>query len=266
MPRSEPRPLYVAGTSELSVLRDGPSLRVVQPGRADRAYPLRLVSRLVITGHARLTSAALTACLEHGIPATFLKPDGSPLGYCLPGEARNRDINGLLDDALEHPRFAEWYDAWRRALTTEAMRACLARLSQDVPDPRPDVVTRAIVNALAGSSPPLEPSDVHRRLEGLLAAHLPRLFVEHGVAPRFLGRPGAPINLFTDVRAMLRWHLWPVAARFLIYSGRHPAKARCRGECDARLARIYESHAPMMRVRFRRIMASLQVCLGDAMP
>jgi len=70
--------LYLNENKDVSVTRDGPSLWVVQKGKAGIRVPARRVDRVVISGNVRFDSGMLTLFTERGVPITFLNPQGEP--------------------------------------------------------------------------------------------------------------------------------------------------------------------------------------------
>src|SRR5690554_6643168 len=96
------RPLYLAGAAR-AVELDGPALRITVDGRADGRVPFRLLSRVVVRGGVTWSSAALTACFGAGVPLVFLRPDGQPLGLCLPALPSEESLYQRLARLEEEP-------------------------------------------------------------------------------------------------------------------------------------------------------------------
>ncbi len=66
------RTLYLNDTAGLLVKKDGPSLWIVEKGRAGRRVPLRLIGEVVVRGNVRLDAGAITMLAENGVPVTFI--------------------------------------------------------------------------------------------------------------------------------------------------------------------------------------------------
>ena len=122
------KPLYLSGARPLTVALDGPALRITQPGSSTLRFPLRHVSRVVVSGSVSWTTDALLACADEGICICFLTSRGAPRAR-LTGRLSSR---GLLHqrwtDFLDHPDWPDLYKQWGRSSRTRALRFCARRL------------------------------------------------------------------------------------------------------------------------------------------
>ncbi len=251
------RTLYLGGHAREVVL-DGPALLVrVEDGPGTR-IPLRLLARVVARPAAQWSTAALVACLSGGIAISFLKPDGAPLGHCLPATRRASDLGRMLD-RLERERDAQ--DAFSNWARSEERRAIL-RLARKRPwaaipgETRPGKLRDA---ALAGTAvDQASAASILASLEGLLAAHLPGMLSQAGLPPRWASpAPPGRIDLCNACHSAARWLLVPALEAAAAHRRRHPGAWRQRRDREARLARQFEGLAPAiaqdLQGRLRRL-------------
>lgn len=203
------RTLYLDGGRRALVLRDGPSLRVVAEGRAHGMYPFRLLARVVVCGPVQWDSEALLACLDQGIPVTFLTAEGDPRAYCLAAQARRQPLNDRLEEFLERPDWRTLYENWRRAAERREIMGVLRRLKLRAPDLRPDRVAGLLLEVTAPGL--IEAARaVLRYWHGLLAARVASKLSEAGAeAPLLIERrPGW--NLPADCTRIAAWehYIW----------------------------------------------------------
>lgn len=126
--KTETRPLYLNAHQPLQVRLDGPALRVTAAHSDDRRYPLRRLSRIVVSGEVRWTAPALLACGHAGVVLCFVRPDGLPR-RCWVGRPSTRstfvaDWKHFLDRPSSHGAFLHW----RRRVRLRAIRLCTLRL------------------------------------------------------------------------------------------------------------------------------------------
>jgi CRISPR associated protein Cas1 len=118
------KPLYLNGAASLRVLLDGPGLRIRAPGSADRLFPLRLLSRVIVCGRVEWTMDALLACAQAGIPVTFLRRDGE-LRARVFGAAPRKDwlrLDALLVEFLGLHDGVNRYRDWVHAQAQQSRR------------------------------------------------------------------------------------------------------------------------------------------------
>ncbi|MDT8283527.1 MAG: CRISPR-associated endonuclease Cas1, partial [Gammaproteobacteria bacterium] len=71
------KPLYLNPTTATRVLLDGRSLRVRMQAEADRLFPLKRLSRIMVNCRVIWATNALLACAQAGIPVHFVRHDGT---------------------------------------------------------------------------------------------------------------------------------------------------------------------------------------------
>ena len=107
------KPLYLDVAQANEVELEAVALRVKAHERADSFYPLRRISRVVVTGKVEWQTAALLACLEYGIPVAFRGRDGVLVGHCLSDRSSQTSLETLLHAAADSPEGDRLYHNWR---------------------------------------------------------------------------------------------------------------------------------------------------------
>ncbi len=106
-------PLYLDIAQADRVGVDGSALRVVTHAQAEVFFPLRRVSRVVVTGKVEWETAALLACLEYGVPVAFRGRDGRLLGHCLSDRSSTVSLENLLHAGADSAQGDALYQQWR---------------------------------------------------------------------------------------------------------------------------------------------------------
>ena len=122
------RTLYLAGREGARVRRQGGSVAVTMPGRAEQRIPARRVGRVVILGEVTLPVTALTIFSERGVPVTFLDNQGRTRGILLhpqpPEDPRGTAwFRSLRADEVSRRQVRRLYAAHRRRLQLGALAA-----------------------------------------------------------------------------------------------------------------------------------------------
>jgi hypothetical protein len=256
------RPLYV-DCGAAAVRLEGPALIINQPQTAEGRYPLRLLSRVVVRGPVPWSMEALFACLTNGIPITLLSLDGTVIGLCLGRDRAEEPLAMLLDRLVAEPGWEEIYTRWCRAAERRAIVEVARRLALPVgADLRAEVVRAVAAVHLPGGDTPGARSAL-RRLGGYLDSHLSELFAQAGVPLEFRGGRGSPLDLRPAFRGALRWYLWSPLRRWLELRHSHPAPRAGASAARRRAAAQYETAAPQIAARFRRLLASLDRLLRE---
>lgn len=110
-----PKPLYLLGTEPREVHVRGESLRISGPQRAPAALPLSRVERVVCGPGARWDSRALSACLAHGIPITWLDAHGKAVGSAIPERVEFGPMHTSFLTYIQHSQWATRYRNWLRS-------------------------------------------------------------------------------------------------------------------------------------------------------
>jgi hypothetical protein len=107
------KPLYLDVAQANRVELEAVALRVRAYERADSFYPLRRVSRVVVTGKVEWETGALLACLEYGIPVAFRGRDGVLVGHCLSDRSSQTSLEELLHAGADSAEGDALYANWR---------------------------------------------------------------------------------------------------------------------------------------------------------
>lgn len=197
--------LYLDGGRRSTVVRDGPSLRVISEGRADGMYPLRRLARVVVIGSVEWEPSALSACLEEGISVTFLSHKGEPRAYCLPAHPRRQRLADRLEDFLSRPAWRAQYENWRRAAERRAILRLLRTLQKPLDDLRPERVAQSLLDTLA-PEPEFRPARAALPYwRGLLASRVTCRLSEAGLDGLLLVGRRPKWNLPADFTRIASW-------------------------------------------------------------
>lgn len=134
------KPLYVQGT-ETHVKRDGPALKVVRSGRAERWFPLRRISQVVSSAHVDWSVQALLACAEVGITVSFLDEEGALVARVVGRSGERVELGQRFADFLLRPDWRTLYELWLSAMERMAVRSVVRRsgLTLDQPPTAKDL-------------------------------------------------------------------------------------------------------------------------------
>ena len=114
--------LYLDGREQAIDLRlAGPALSITRAARRTEV-PLARVARVVVCGRVHWDSAALAACLQHGLPVIFLDGRARPLGAAAPLADHGSSLDELLACWVERRRWREGWDNWLRAQRYRVLR------------------------------------------------------------------------------------------------------------------------------------------------
>jgi len=120
------RPLYLQG-SGTAVKRDGPALRVVRSGAAERWFPLRRISQIVSAAHVDWSIDALLACAESRITVSFIDERGAVIARWLGKPGERGELRQRLSDFLLRPDWRDLYAQWTCAMERMAVRSAIRR-------------------------------------------------------------------------------------------------------------------------------------------
>lgn len=209
--------LYIAGQSQLRVLRDGPALRIRTPRSADCLFPLRRLRRIVVSGHVDWCTDALLACADAKIQISFLTGNGV-LRARLLGPAPSSSLIALGDAfemLLEQTDGFRTYQDWIQGCAQQARRRLLHESNHAYYTMRASELRRLLFERARrhARAPDLRRFD--RRVYALLVAHLSQLLAESGLNcdnPVF-ALHGA--DLMRDFANILIWHFQIAKLQFL---------------------------------------------------
>ncbi len=119
MPGTQRIPLYVDIRKKVYIRLEERALHLRTSAQADRYYPLRRLSRLLLSQRTLIDSKALLACAEESIPVVFYNDQGEVIAR-LSGMPGALPVLGQhLADFLERYDWRQRYDLWLYA--TERM-------------------------------------------------------------------------------------------------------------------------------------------------
>ena len=208
----------LAADAPVTVLAEGPALKLRQHGVADRFAPLPRLARVVCHGaNVQWRTEALLACLSAGVPVLFLHHSGGISGVLLPtvGPSSRRDLAALLDSAAACPGFRSRLEDFCRA---EQRRAVLASplIAPGSPRTNPGIDLRLprLVGAwIAKAKTPDLARALYRAVLGLAACALAEGLARTGVGPQFLARRTGGFALPENLAGVLACGLCPIACR-----------------------------------------------------
>lgn len=129
------RTLYLNENTTLSVIRDGPSLVVMEDGKSSRRVPARMIQRVVITGNIKLETSLITLFTQNNVPVTFLDKKGNqiavtlPYKQYLPGHYQEQRI--FVESGYTTQRFMTFLRAYRQRVQIDVLKRLLKR---QIPD------------------------------------------------------------------------------------------------------------------------------------
>ncbi len=240
------QPVYLNAPGVRRITLEGPALKVQSRDRADRFLPLARLGRIVCRGPVQWSTAALMQCLKHGIPVTFLDPDGREIGHCFSaypaGEPLDELLAGYLAQADGPVRLADWLRSCSRARLLNLLR----RHRLQPPDLRIRHVRRylwGVLRARRGDGVLPPPA-----LKPLLKAQVGEVLTGYHIAPEVL-EPGHDWpGLLNGVSGVLEWDLWRLAFEGLLDADAADHRTRVT---------IYQRHADWLERRIRDLTARL---------
>ena len=266
--REDPNPLYLAPAGQTWVGLDGPALRVSQPDRAERLYPLRRIGRVHCNPHVAWEQEALLACAEAGIPVLFLDDDGLIRAHLLGRPGQRDELRNRLVEFLLRPEAAGMLSHWLNEHHQRAARWAAIKLRDfhgwTDRGPRPDkdqvAALRAWINhraeRLAGTAGAL---DSRQWLRGLAYGWMEEHLADLGFARTTeVAQVGAPA-LAADLTDIFYWYLEPGRIGWL--TRRHLAAQRTgeplRPPSYRDTVRLFESHPTRAAARGRDLTSAL---------
>ena len=248
------KPLYLHAGEPLTVSLDGPALRVSRSGHADQRFPLRRISRVMVSGSASWSTPALLACADEGITICFLKSDGMPRARWIGRETKRSELVQRWQDFLDRPDWQSLYTQWRIALSRRAVRVCAWRMGWSATgDPRS--MHQAICEATRAVANREELRAVRRRLHGMVYARALEELGRVGLGARDV----CVTHLAPDLVTAVQWGLRPELTRWLARgrSSRNPREAESYFD-HRRVAVFLERHSTVADFHLRDTLGRLQ--------
>jgi len=252
------KPLYLDGREPLRVCLEGPALRVSGEARADGRYPLRRLSRVIVSGAVEWRTPALLACLARGVPITFLDHHGAAVGYCFGANPLEMPLAERLRELLDRPDWEERYRLWHTAEQRRAILRALRAAHRRGDDLRPNVVRTVLEIGHQRYAARAWVRRTHAALTGMLAALCAQVLLEAGLQPDLIGHRRRGLDLTRDLGVLLEWPLHRVT--------RGLAKARKAGGPREALAAAFERAAPDLSRRGHAHLTRLENWLTELWP
>ena len=128
------RTLYLNDKDHLMVKKDGPSLWIVEKGKAGRRVLVRLIGQVVVTGNVRLEAGMITMLAESGVPVTFVNRGGTGVTTALAMEMHITSLRARVERFRQsrkgRSRMIELLTSWRRTLMARLMVEFLPRIRE----------------------------------------------------------------------------------------------------------------------------------------
>ncbi|MFZ0257942.1 MAG: CRISPR-associated endonuclease Cas1 [Gammaproteobacteria bacterium] len=242
MGRPDRRPLYLDARASTHVFLDGPALRILVAGQAERSVPLRRLSRIVTNARAEFTTDALLACADRGITLVFLTEDGEVRARILGTPGERQELRQRLLDLMAQPDWRTLYNDWLYAVERQTVNGVRRKLRapETIGMPRP---LRAWIDAQAIR---LSDADTAAKTRQWLAELGFAWMLHHGQqlglgAQSELLHDGWP-DLTTDLAALFEWELEPVRLGWLWrrYRWRARNSARLHPATRRDMVRLFE--------------------------
>ena len=247
------KPLYLHASEPLTVSLDGPALRISRSGCAVRRFPLRRISRVMVSGNASWSTDALLACADEGIGVCFLKADGMPRARWIGRATERNELAQRWQDFLDRPDWPDLYTRWRIALSRRAVRFCAWRMGwSPTKDPRTMnqaicEATRAVVNAEGLRI-------IRRRLYGLAQARAFEELRKTGLDAKDV----SVTHLVPDLVTAIQWGLRPELTQWLVRRSRREEAPHAESGFDARTAAVFfERHSALVDFHLRDTLGRL---------
>lgn len=252
------KPLYLEARGQRApqeVRLDGPALRVCVPGEADRLFPLRRLSRVLVSGPVEWQTDAILACAGQGVPLVFLDREGGCRARVTgPPGTDVRGLFGRLVALLDRDDGPDRYAAWQRAMAQRARLESFRELPSRWYDGR-EVTLRRLVDEAAGRYLRADAlATFDRRLRTLLGTHVGALLQGEGVpldAPVF---EATRVRLDADLSDLVWWFLQKDKLRYLKWRWRVAQRRDepVRPPSARSVASFYEHNAELVAARLRR--------------
>ena len=263
------RTLYLDGGPGLRVMQDGPALRVRGVNAADRLYPLRRLSQVIVHGPVEWSTPALLACAETAVSVVFLAADGALRG-CLSGPPAANDplvdLNLALESFLDREDGLSRYHVWFSAKAQQARLGFLraARWTTLHTDPqtvRKLIEQRARLYARAGQ---LRRFD--RQVYGLIRALIEKLLQDSRLDTAQPGLILLRIDIARDIANIL---VWTIQKEKLAYLKQLRKLALRRGDPLAdldwfRAVRFFEQNRKLVTESFDALLLKFHVFLLES--
>lgn len=207
------KPLYVNGT-DMQVKLDGPALRVVAPGSADRWFPLQRLSRVVSSHRVEWETSALLACAGEGVTISFLDAEGRLMARCIGRVETHDHLNTRLENFLFRSDWQALYAQWLAAVENMALRSLIRRSGLPMEGSVDAAAVRRLFRTGAASMNALFAYErIGREVHSLLVTLMTQLLTDSRVdVPSF---NSADFNPSADLADVLFWDFQLARLRWL---------------------------------------------------
>jgi len=202
------RLLYVRGGGVSSVRKDGLALVVQVEGEADRRYPFRYLSRIVLRGDTRIHAAAIWGLLSAGIPISLLSSDGEPCGFALPFRPARDAPADWVECLLEGPEGKDRWSCWLASRERREVRRVFRLMEWHSTDWRiPQIEKRLMDRSNSETLAALAGRRDH------LSSELVLRLSEAGIPPGYLVLLEKQMAWTTRLTRLLCWEPWALAIK-----------------------------------------------------
>ena len=196
------KPLYLRAEQPLSIKLDGPALRVSQPEKCCQRFPLKRISRVIVSGPADWATSALLACADAGISISFLDGINGDIRARFMGRSQAAGILARLwSNFLDRPDHESLLREWRENIRGRAIGLCSLRMGCGSATLLTD--TNGIIPV-----PDAEQSELKifvRKLDGLIESRLMQELSRYGLS----AEDGDLLELIPELKVIVQWALRP---------------------------------------------------------
>lgn len=125
--------LYILEKRGLEVLRDGPSIWIMENGKAGRRVPARLVSHVVIIGNVKMDAGTITLFTDNNVPVTFMSKNRGEFAVTIPHNhhlnSHSEEQKHLLARDGNIQRYNQWLQAERRRMQLKVVKKLSRQVS-----------------------------------------------------------------------------------------------------------------------------------------
>lgn len=238
------KPLYLDIAQANKVELEAVALKIRCHGQADSFFPLRLISRVIVTGKVEWQTSALLACLEYGIPVAFRGRDGALVGHCLSDRSCQVTLESLLHASADSEEGDALYQQWR----LQAENRWVRRMERAFQRTFQGSVAHSImpqVENLLGQHLPCGFSLFSAQLQVPVASHVVEVLAAYGFSDNIQLPVSRRVHLSRDMEKLLM-----LEAYWLIAKGEYPQVFEGRG-LRYSMVHFYESHQAYFEERIR---------------
>jgi hypothetical protein len=197
------RPLYLQGAGT-TIKRDGPALRVIRAGAAERWFPLRRISQVVSAAHIDWSVDALLACAENRITVSFIDDEGAVLARLIGRPGERYELRQRLLDFLLRPDWRDLYQQWTCAMERMAVRSVIRRTGVGFDRPPSAKELRQLFQDGARGMDQLPAYErIGREVYGLLTGLVTRHLADAGITAEL--EPMGELNPVIGLSSILFW-------------------------------------------------------------